>query len=499
MNAAPREEEVGAAAALRPSVSAVAGKSAASPDSVLRDLVEALIVAIVLSLTIKQFAAEAYKVPTGSMEPTIHGDPEHGDRILIDRLTYLLRDPRRFEVVVFRYPNNRRIYYLKRVIGLPNETVFLLGGDVYTAPFGSTREDPIDLWAKGRLEIQRKPAGVQSDVFDRYPQILDPNGVTPRSEEDFLRWWRVSNAEGVATWDFDGGAVADAEELSLAVLRRGVTDALLDAPPGADTGAHGKYQVGDQRVRVTAEPLREGGVVVFRLREVHHRLELSARVPVRGAAEPGGLFVDGRRVADYTGPALEPGRSYELTFVNVDDALTIAIDGCEVARALYDHEPPRRDMPFEAPADETAFGVEAARVRFTSAQVWRDVFYRRGTVSWADVPAGSYFMLGDNSGASKDSREWARTTIRIPSLGDLEVSGDAEAVIDPTVLDSRLPNPFERDGRRWFVDEFGNVRDITDEGFTPSTREMSPLVSRELIQGRAFAIFWPWDRIGVVR
>ena len=82
------------------------------PSPFVRDTVEAFTVAIILALMIKQFAAEAYKVPTGSMEPTIHGSESGGDRILINKMAASIRGPRRWEIWVFHYPNNREINYI---------------------------------------------------------------------------------------------------------------------------------------------------------------------------------------------------------------------------------------------------------------------------------------------------------------------------------------------------------------------------------------------------
>ena len=81
--------------------------------------VEALAIAIVMALILKYFLIEAYKIPTGSMQPQIMGDPPTGvfDRVLVNKLVYLLRGPERFEVVVFRKPlwqrqwgSNRRMF-----------------------------------------------------------------------------------------------------------------------------------------------------------------------------------------------------------------------------------------------------------------------------------------------------------------------------------------------------------------------------------------------------
>jgi signal peptidase I len=66
-------------------------------------------------------------VPTGSMMDNIM--PK--DRIVAFRLSYLFSEPKRFDIVVFRFPDNRQVLYVKRIIGLPGDTVTIRGGKVY--------------------------------------------------------------------------------------------------------------------------------------------------------------------------------------------------------------------------------------------------------------------------------------------------------------------------------------------------------------------------------
>lgn len=67
------------------------------------------------------------KIPSESMEKTIMT----GDRIFGNRLTYLFHEPERFDVAIFKYPDNEKQLFIKRVIGLPGETVNIVDGKVY--------------------------------------------------------------------------------------------------------------------------------------------------------------------------------------------------------------------------------------------------------------------------------------------------------------------------------------------------------------------------------
>src|SRR5262245_25286422 len=88
-----------------------------------RENIEALVMAIVVALLFKYFVLEISKIPSGSMQPTLMGNPETGvfDRTLVDKLAYQFRDPRRFEIVVFKHPLERSRIMVKRLVGMPGE------------------------------------------------------------------------------------------------------------------------------------------------------------------------------------------------------------------------------------------------------------------------------------------------------------------------------------------------------------------------------------------
>ena len=166
-----------------------------------RETVEAFVVAFILALLFRAFLAEAFVIPTGSMAPTLMGAHKdivcdecgtsfqvgasrersgsstdivvvagicpncryvnpldlandsndrtfNGDRILVSKFTYTLNEPERWDVIVFKYPGNPKQNYIKRLVGLPNETLKIRHGDVYSRPTGVDQKS----------EILRKPA-----------------------------------------------------------------------------------------------------------------------------------------------------------------------------------------------------------------------------------------------------------------------------------------------------------------------------------------------------
>lgn len=89
--------------------------------------IKTIAMAVVIAVLINSFVIVNATVPTGSMENTIMP----GDRIIALRLTYYVSSPERGDIVVFRYPDDESVLYVKRVIGLPGETVEIKDGEVY--------------------------------------------------------------------------------------------------------------------------------------------------------------------------------------------------------------------------------------------------------------------------------------------------------------------------------------------------------------------------------
>jgi signal peptidase I len=120
------------------------------PKSKLREYIEAIILAILIAFFIRTFVIQAYKIPSGSMKPTLL----IGDHILVSKFNYGIKlpfirstliptgTPQRGDIVVFIYPEDRSKDFIKRLIGLPGDTIeirdkkILLNGRPYSDTHG---------------------------------------------------------------------------------------------------------------------------------------------------------------------------------------------------------------------------------------------------------------------------------------------------------------------------------------------------------------------------
>lgn len=93
----------------------------------LWEYIKMIIFVLIFVLVVNNFLIINAKIPSPSMENTIMT----GDRIFGNRLAYVLGDPQRFDIVIFRYPDDESQLFIKRIIGLPGETVEITDGKVY--------------------------------------------------------------------------------------------------------------------------------------------------------------------------------------------------------------------------------------------------------------------------------------------------------------------------------------------------------------------------------
>ena len=114
-----------------------AAKGRNSTTSELIQWLIAILVAVIIALFVDNFLIVNAQIPSGSMENTIMT----GDRVVGNRLSYLTKDPERYDVIIFKYPDDESQLFIKRIIGLPGETVEIRDGHIYIGGSSEPLED----------------------------------------------------------------------------------------------------------------------------------------------------------------------------------------------------------------------------------------------------------------------------------------------------------------------------------------------------------------------
>ncbi len=532
-----------------------------------RDTVEAVVVALILALVVRGFEAQAFVIPTGSMAPTLMGRhkeiacPEcgfvfsvnaseevesriprdvfsglcgncrnlarldkspsfKGDRILVMMFPYDLPflpgsgSPERWDVVVFRYPEEPEVSYIKRLVGLPDETIRIAHGDVYVKKKGS----PSFVLARKPLRHQ---AAMQINVYDdrHQPQALVKSPEWRRWEGDGSGWKVVDPGKSYYQADLATGSpewaelryrnlVPDPEQWQAVRAEQPlpreprstlITDFYsyntsssvdptnpLDEPHGEQDAWIQPHWVGDLTLEANLEVKRvaPGGSVRLELIEagVAHRctidLESGSAVFTRGDSELGRA----------RSPIKGPGR-HQVQFANVDDRLSLIVDGRPVGGDGFEYdviEP--APIPTEKDLAPVALAARNASVVASDLVVKRDIYYTQNPgridygMLWDDryprTPVEVFDFLADPARlanlASIGSREFEVGSDRYFMLGD--------------------NSPRSKDSRGWGLD---------DSAWDPGDRK-SHEVPRQLVTGKAFYVYWPhgvpvWPDLAITR
>lgn len=122
-------------------------------NNALRELlswVQIIVVAAVIAFILNNFLIANSRVPTGSMENTIMA----GDRVIGSRLSYRFGEPQRGDVIIFRWPDDEKVLFVKRIIGMPGDKVTIRDGQVYL----NDSETPLE---ENYIREPMKPAALQ--------------------------------------------------------------------------------------------------------------------------------------------------------------------------------------------------------------------------------------------------------------------------------------------------------------------------------------------------
>jgi len=453
----------------------------------LRDNIEAFAVAIAMALVIRHYCVEAFRIPTGSMMPTLYGDNKpgeprrHGDRILVDKFAWMRGEPERWQVMVFQYPLNRNKNFIKRLIGLPDEWLAVADGDIWTSKDG-------EQWT-----IQRKPPGVRDQLF--FPYWPEPRDGAQFEGKPCWKGDADWSVKGDTINVDSGDSVAGVERAaSLRFDRRVLSYSDVDRRGGISRGS---VTVGDIRFRASVDVQREGDLEI-RIEEhgVTHRVLLGAD---ESFLEVGGATPE-RRAIDFR---IERDESFDLSFANVDDSLVLRIDGDELVFEFphMSTSPPGIDPDFGTePKDEGKGGLtlvaRGLKAEFTDARVGRDLHYVRysgdATSEKWRIPAGHYFAMGDNTNCSKDSRAWKLDRLELVDGTIIEWEPGNRSSPPPNATLDRL-NILAPDEVFVILEDKNGLRREVRAGDVADTRSSlpSPFIPADHLIGRAFGVFWP--------
>jgi len=172
------------------------------------EILEVATIALGAVFLVRTFLIQPFLVNGGSMLPNF----ENGDYLLVDELAYRFRQPFRGEVVVFRYPQNESVYFIKRIIGLPGETIQIKNGKVIIIPAGqsegyalSEKYLPPRLITGGNAEYKIDPDQYLV-LGDNRSYSFDSRSWGPLNEKEIVGVVRLR------LWPFQGLKVFAAEE-----------------------------------------------------------------------------------------------------------------------------------------------------------------------------------------------------------------------------------------------------------------------------------------------
>ena len=523
------------------------------PRDTTREIFETVVFVVVLVLMLKLFVAEAFVIPTGSMAPTLYGDQvictcrecghkfpinamennqrvvvQHyicencayssrdgearddvssvssGDRVLVSKYEYHLRDPRRFDVPVFKYPvepyyakEMQGMNYIKRLVGLGGETLAVFNGDLYTTrgltydwiPADERPKDEKDAWQfrymytkdmvakeffhQGKFDIVRKTPNeilaMRRIVFD-----LDRQ---PKSRQSVrrVRWhpapheengWQMEEAGFKHTGDapgwvryqhidpWDDGVIAPYYIADFI----GYNTRDNSRPFVRDPREH---WVSDLILDCTVEVPSQDSEVVLELAKGHDRFQATfvggkcnlARITVADTGH------EERKEMGSHETKITKGGTYKLRLANVDARLTVWVDNKALAfgRDQTDFSPPnptKRLEPFDKNDLQQPARVGAkGEVKVSKVSLWRDLHY---TCAW--------------------DRPTRKEKLFEPEPADFASCDDVQT----------------------FYIHPGHYLMFGDNSNSSADSRSWGQVPHRLMLGRAVMVYWPMSRMGVI-
>ncbi|MCF6157396.1 MAG: hypothetical protein E3K32_02225 [wastewater metagenome] len=453
--------------------------------SKLRENIESIVIAIALAFAVRYFVIEAFKIPTGSMAPTLLGEHKNvqcpncgwffyadrnsegavcpncqldintsaycnvcnnriryywpawlwkkgtcptcqssvpwedlsnqvihgGNRILVNKFWYKFKDPQRWDIVVFVYPlydltckdcylqlpdtewreglrcprcgstrfSKKKKNYIKRLIGMPGEKLQIVNGDIYI-----------------NNRIQRKPPKVQDTLW-----LPVYNSRYPAKEEIIPAWIADSKAWTIDKESLVLNNISDKNSpVSMVTFGRKITD-----QNGYNRNSH--TEMGDIKISFDVTPL-PGSQDIKLVLEKNDDV-FTASIPTNDSEGKCRLLKSGTVVLEKD-VHIQTGQTHTIEFSHVDRIVSLSINGREAITFDNDHGNIPESRLFDT--SKVQFGGSRVHATFENIKILHDIYYTNlspdtwGTDQPVQLGEKDYFMLGDNSRNSNDSRVW---------------------------------------------------------------------------------------------
>jgi len=430
------------------------------------ETLESIVVAFVLAFIFRAFVVEAFVIPTGSMGPTLYGQHAEftcsdcgyefaigadgrvdsrpvcpncglgqplpartplysGDRILVLKFLYDFAEPHRWDVIVFRNPNEPEENYIKRLVGLPGETIELVRGDVtidgHIARKTDRAQDALWMIVHDTRKQATRTGWPKRWVADRLWEPDEHGFALPQAPPGGQAAWLVYHHRNT----------------------EGQPDNIRDYyayNSGANGWRIGRHVCTDLRLTTEVTAETADAVLVVEMRAYHDRFRFV--LPAEGSKEAAQILLNGRVVAEAADGVLPVGRAATVEVANVDRTLMLHVDGRRVTTTHANPITPRGDVAYEpkpvskqtleayqqAPAPgqtppmahELRVGARGAALRLAYLCLDRDIYYVNEMIRGVsgDEPGhgiegnpfalgeDDFFVCGDNSPKSFDCRLW---------------------------------------------------------------------------------------------
>ncbi len=406
--------------------------------------VEWMVIALILAFTFRAFVMEAFRIPTGSMAETLRGEhyalrchrcgyrfdvgadsaigptcpscsyvlpPDafvpisNGDRILVLKSIYQFKDPRRWDVVVFKNPSDPIENYIKRMVALPGETIEIIDGDIYI-----------------NNRIARKPPRVQRELWmpiytnDYQPSPEMVSAAVADDRNPGPEWRQPFQNEPGCDWDLNAGSgtvfelnsVPDSRVQTIRYVPLTKDDFKCTYGYNHSRLNYSQPVCSDLMIQYYVINQSRDGVVGAVIEK--YVTSYFGRVNFKGTMQVGRL-VNGSFVELATAPTpVTPGKASQFRFAIVDHQLVLEYGNEKLRFDLGDRPGAMGEISKLQNPQAKIFGTGTLRLMHTG--IYRDTYYisrgneRAGTGEPFTLGKDEFFVCGDNSPNSSDARLW---------------------------------------------------------------------------------------------